>query len=390
MTDKENSPFPKTENQYTSTSFLDDGFSFVDFIEVLIRKKIIILLTMAFSTFIAMGYVFFITPVYKINAGFLPPQKTILPKAFPNGILIETRENLYKTFLERLLSFKHQEEVFKSGNFFEKFSEPNSTKTPQDLLLDLNSKIKIKQDIMAIDKLFNKPVYLELIGTKPEAMAEFLDSLYKTAIISTRTEALNPVIAAIDKMKDKMKKELPPPPPPIDPLPNPIDQLQSTIDRLQDNIDYLNKQLVLSHKFNVIDNNFQHARAGAGQPKWFLSGQKVLIEELRAAKLKMVILSQEIKSQEIKPKKSNSASKILQIRDEKLQELQELQHIDISQLKIEVATVTQPSIAHSTPIKPRKVLIISIGILMGLFLGVILAFIGDVMENLRRRKEFAK
>ena len=43
-------------------------------------------------------------------------------------------------------------------------------------------KIKIKQDIMAIDKLFSKPTYLEMVGTRPKIMAEYLDSLYKTAI----------------------------------------------------------------------------------------------------------------------------------------------------------------------------------------------------------------
>ena len=335
---------------------------------------------MAFSILIAMSYVFLTAPVYKAKVGFLPPKKTILPKGFPDGILRENsgsltgesfyknldrllsfkfqqfeifkeevfkngdffeREYFYKNFLERLLSFKFQEEVFKNGDFIEKFTTPNSNQTPHDLLLNLNSKIKIKQDIMALHKLFSKPVYLEMVGTRPEAMAEYLDSLYKTAIKRIRIETLNML-----KVNHQRK------------------------------IDLLNRQLALAQKFNVIDNNFQYARPGAEQPKWFLSGEKVLAEKIRSAKLGMEFLLRKNKIGDVKPSLQALNS-----------EPQDLEITDISQLIIEVATVTQPSMPPTTPIKPRKFLIISIGVFMGLFLGIILAFISDAADHLKRTKE---
>ena len=72
----------------------------------------------------------------ELNGGF--------EEVFKNGDFFE-REYFYKNFLERLLSFKFQEEVFKKGGFIGKFSTLNSNQTPHDLLLILNSKIKIKQ-----------------------------------------------------------------------------------------------------------------------------------------------------------------------------------------------------------------------------------------------------
>ncbi len=337
---------------------------------------------MAFSVSIAVSYVFLTAPIYKAKVGFLPPKKTILPKNFPDGILRENsvsitgesfyknldrllsfkfqqfeffkkevlkngdffeREYFYKNFLERLLSFKFQEEVFKNGDFFEKFTTPNSNQHPHDLLLNLNSKIKIKQDIMALDKSFNKPIYLEMVGTRPKAMAEYLDLLYKTAIKRIRTETLNTLKA-----------------------------------NHQRKIDLLNRQLALAQKFNVIENNFQYARPGAEQPKWFLSGEKVLTEKIRSAKLGMEFLLEKNEIGAIKPSSQalNSSTQYLEIED-------------IPHLKIEVVTVTQPSIPPTTPIKPRKFLIISIGVFMGLFLGIILAFIRDAAENLERRNKSA-
>ena len=197
---------------------------------------------------------------------------------------------------------------------------------------------------MAIDKLFSKPTYLEMVGTRPKIMAEYLDLLYKTATKKIRAEA--------------------------------VDTLQ--IDH-QRKIDRLKEQLALSQKFNVIDNNFQYARPCAGQPKWFLSGQKVLKEEIRSANLGMkAILLSNIKGA-IKP--SSNTSQALN------KESQVLQINDISQLEIEVVTITQTSIIPSKPIKPRKILIISVGVFMGLFLGIVLAFISDAAENLNRKKK---
>ena len=73
---------------------------------------------------------------------------------------------------------------------------------------------------MAISKLFSKTTYLEMVGTKPEAMAEYLDLLHKTAIKKIRAQA-------IDTLK--------------------IDH--------QEKIDRLEEQLKLSQKFNLSMDN---------------------------------------------------------------------------------------------------------------------------------------
>ena len=83
---------------------------------------------------------------------------------------------------------------------------------------------------------------------------------------------------------------------------------------------------------------------------------------------------------------TNENNQTLQASNPAQSESEKNKTYDWSQIKIEVASISQPSVPPSQPVKPRKPLIISIGVLMGLFLGVILAFISDAMENLRRKQ----
>lgn len=360
MTEKENPPLPQPS---------EEAMSFIDFMEVIIRKKGLVFLITTLSTLLSIGYVLSIVPVYKARIGFLPPnsigsslqivpyykvdngfspsQLILLPKSISVELMREINIPLYKKFLGRLRSYSHQEEVFKNGNFKEKFADVNGKpRTSESLLLELASSISLKQNIAVKNISFDKPVYLEMLGSKPEAMADFLNSLSKAAIKSVQAETLN---------------------------------------ELQRNINHLTNELNIARKLNVIENNFKYARRQTGQPMWFLFGEKALEEEL--SKLESVAndLSLQIKSKNLNPDNGTNANS--ETSNPRPSESEKFGTINLSQIKIEVATVSQPSVPPSIPVKPRKQLIISIGLLMGLFLGVLLAFISDAMENLGRRKE---
>jgi chain length determinant protein (polysaccharide antigen chain regulator) len=359
MTGKESPPPPQSENAQYFAQPSEEGMSFIDFMEVLIRKKGLIFLIAATSTLLSIGYVLSVTPVYKARIGFLPPQKIILPESFPLGVMKETNKSLYKKFLARLQSYSHREQVFKSENFIEKFADNKKGPTaPENLFLQLNSSISLKQNILEKNRSFDKPLYLEMLGPKPKAMADFLNSLSQAAIKNIQTETIDHLLKLIEEEKRKLEEQ----------------KRNLTAD------------LKIARKLNIIDNNLKHARSGARQPYWFLFGQKALIEKINQLQIKISDITREITSDNLKSEvDGNENIQTLKSSNTTQSKSEKNKTNDWSQIKIEVATVSQPSVSPSEPVKPRKPLIISIGVLMGLFLGVIFAFISDAIKILKKK-----
>jgi LPS O-antigen subunit length determinant protein (WzzB/FepE family) len=376
MTGKENPPLPQSESTNYPTQPPEEVMGFVDFIRVLIRKKNLVFLITAISILLSVGYSLWVTPVYKVRIGFLPPQKIILPKSLPVGATKETKTSLYKKFLGQLQSFNHRKKVFESGNFIEKFKDTNQRPTkPEELLLTLNSSITLRQNIYG-EKHFplETPVYLDMLGSKPEAMVEFLNSLSKVAIKNIQTEVITEVTNnLIEKNKIIEKRKL------------------KNIESLKRRIDNLKKELGIARNLKVVENNFSHARSGARQPKWFLYGEKALKEEINRLQLEINEITLQETSVDLKSAIDvNRDSQTFNGSKPAQSEYEKFDTSNLSQIKIQVASISQPSIVPSAPLEPRKPLIISIGVLMGLFLGVILAFISDTMEYLGRRKESSR
>ena len=488
MTGKESPPPPQSENAQYSAQSSEEGMSFIDFMEVLIRKKGLIFLIAATSTLLSIGYALSVTPVYKASIGFLPPKNIIVPESFPLEIIKETNTSLYKKFLARLQSYNYREKVFKSGNFIEKFEDKKrGPTTPENLFLQLNSSISLKENILEKNRSFDKPLYLQMLGPKPEAMADFLNSLPQAAVKDIQTETIDQLLKLIEEktrkrianLEEKTRKriasltaklqihytiniidnnskhaisgagqpkwflfgqkalieeinqlqikmsditrqvilEMLGPKPEamadflnslsqaavIDIQTETINQLlklieEKTLERIANleeetrkRIANLTAELQIARKLNIIDNNFKHAISLKGQPKWFLFGQKALIEEINQLQIKMSDITRQVLSDNLKSAIDvDGNNQILKAANLTQSESEKIKTYDWAQIKIEVASVSQPSVPPSKPVKPRKPLIISIGILMGLFLGVILAFLRDAMENLGRKKEASR
>ena len=102
-------------------------------------------------------------------------------------------------------------------------------------------------------------------------------------------------------------------------------------------------------------------------PFWFLYGEKALQLELNkraSRKLKIPALGIDLKKIALKS----------------------YQTIDVSLLEIKVAILNQPSIPPTSPIKPNKNKIILIGMVLGLFIGIFLAFIRNAMDELKKKR----
>ncbi|MBC8288069.1 MAG: hypothetical protein H8E42_11405 [Nitrospinae bacterium] len=175
----------------------DDEISLLDILYLLAKNKNIILSITVVITLLAMGYVLSVPPVYRSTIGFLMPTEIPLPKSIATkdaneiqNIIEETKTSLYQKFLMQIQSYYFQQEVFDRGNFLEKFVDnPNGSVKSAVVVLGMNEAITLtgipakNTDTPALNtKVFDNPAFLEMEGSKPEAMAEYLNALVKAGI----------------------------------------------------------------------------------------------------------------------------------------------------------------------------------------------------------------
>lgn len=361
----------------------EDEISIFDILDVLHQKWVLIFLITIVSISLAAGYSFLITPAYKASIGFLPPYNLNKPASSSNdilwkieGMITKVREQLYPKFVAELQSYDHQRGVFDSGNFLERFvDDAHVSGVPDSVARTIANSMSMKSGTMIRETgKLDKPTYLEMRGDKPEAMADFLNSLADTVKKSIKDEAIRLFIDQVNfliKEKEKERKKT----------------------TKMEEIRVFTEQLALARKYNVKNHNFRQAAPGA--PMWFVFGADLIEEKINkltskvgddpqdpdVSSLRKVLEALESGSV-VGQSKSGSHGTISSPSSSGLEAV-------ISSLNtLEVAIIVQPGVPPTSPInKPSLVMTIFIGLIVGLVLGIIFAFASNAMSNLRSRKK---
>ena len=72
--------------------------------------------------------------------------------------------------------------------------------------------------------------------------------------------------------------------------------------------------------------------------------------------------------------------------EELTNETKTLKAINVSTVKPQVALISKPSAPPTNPVKPKKRVVILLGMLFGLFTGIFTAFISNSLANLKNNK----
>jgi LPS O-antigen subunit length determinant protein (WzzB/FepE family) len=362
------------QDEISLLDLLDIAVRIVDFA---IRKRSIILSITIISTLLAAGYAQSIVPKYKATIGFLMPQEISPPKAIATknttefqNIIKETKISLYQNFLMKIQSYNFQREVFDRGNFLEKFVDnPNGSAKSDAVVLEINKSISLtgvpvkKAKKAKNTELFNKPIFLEMEGSKPEAMAEFFNALVKTGIktIPIEDHLLNTIDQRLKTISAKKT------------------YLQSQENKTQENkkyakeIDLLTKDLAMARRMNIEKNNFRSAQPLNGAPRWYLYGAKILEEELK------VLQSKAKNNDAIEKAKLSISQKTLDMELMTWGSFKALKSPD-------VVIIDQPSIPPTQPIQNKKASIIFTGLIVGLLFGSAFAFFQHARGNLNAKR----
>ena len=105
------------------------------------------------------------------------------------------------------------------------------------------------------------------------------------------------------------------------------------------------------------------------------------IAELRGLEETLILLENNRKVEQLKAR-SNDDAFISPLRDKEY-ELAWLESISINPLTVTTARVDQAAYPPKRPIKPRRKLIVVLGLMLGLMLGVFVAFFVNFIESQR-------
>ena len=329
----------------------EDEINLIEVLAVLVERKGFILSVAIIFTLLATGYALSISPKYRATIGFLMPQENFLPKSAETksttkikNIISETKSFLYQKFLVQIQSYDLQREVFDRGKYMEKFvGTPNSSMGSNTAVLEINSSIKLKNSLPKKGSLFDVPIYLEMEGLRPEAMAGFLNDLVEAAIKNIHINDY--LLDAIDQ--------------------NQLDAIDQN-QKQKSEISLLTEQLEMARSMNVEEMHF--GAVNSKTPKWYLYGSKALEKQLEA-------LQAEVGSNgDVERIRQNDRFKMWESAKTSLRNLN-------------VVNIFQPGVTPIQPIKPhQKAKIILMGMMAGLLFGGIIALILSALGAVQKRE----
>jgi LPS O-antigen subunit length determinant protein (WzzB/FepE family) len=420
----------------------EDEINLLDVLRILVQKKVLILFSTLIFSALSIYYVISATPIYEIEVAFLAPPESIIPKSFlgkghknndlekdlknidqifhikipknteeiidPDPVFYnETNKSLYFKFLTRIQSYKHQKTVFDTGGFLKKFSgNSDNSHSPKDYFLHIHESIKLNNEYKIINEeivdKFEKPFHLSMKGPKPDAMSEFMNAIALKASEDIKSETLQLVKSKIEvalqdidrKIKilsstAQLKKK----------------QILSRIEQeYKERLRVLSDSLILAKNLKIKNNNFSLPGKNEPQiPIWFLYGELALKKEIEILKSKInnkyyienkadleYKLEQHRTSKTLKKHEQNLFSFTNSFTNTDLlnklaMKKMELKSLNVSQIQLKIAVISQPGITSNQPIEPKKLKTVLIGTGLGLFFGLLVAFFKHALEAIRKQ-----
>jgi len=384
MTEKKRQSTVQPEQTQGFNSLAEDELSLIDLLKIIARKKVFILTVTSVFTLISIFYAQSITPIYRATVGFLAPQDPLslasTVELLPNEIAKQIANNKptpFERFLANIKSYKLKQVVFVNGGFQKKFFRETEIDTDQSALAIYNS-IKIVKR--------NGDTYLELEGSQPKVMLEFVTALVEAAKENVNTE-INDIALSLFNTRVNTK---------INNLSTQIENLQQAItvqkqrtkEEKANEIVRLSKALITAKQMGIKNNNFNSAirspRDSDRVPLWFLYGELALQNkinrlkseegipnnsQLKRKKATIKRLQQEIRSLRSK-KEAISNTKNLAIKERKLKRLQTA---DLPLLKFKIVTIGEYGYSLTNP--GQFWIIVGSGIAFGLLISTIMALL---------------
>jgi chain length determinant protein (polysaccharide antigen chain regulator) len=356
---------------YASSSSSSSDNRLSDLFQTLWASKLWIVLTTLVVTLAAAAYAYLATPVYEATVNTLPPTASglasyntasqltgsaisgMLTYGSSGGIDELTTEEAYSEFLLRLTSNSVRQK------FFDQFYLPaHDIKTggasEQRLWRQLGQEVTIQRPVKPEDKVAR----LIMQGKDPELTAKWANAYVGIAIDSTREDLLSDLAGEVEVRKKGVN-----------------DQIQTLRD-----VAAVARQGLITR----VENALQIAEAigleipppgssvitvGSGTRTMDADGALMYLRGAKALRSEL---------EQLKQRTSDDAY-IPELGD-LLKKRTLLDNIDLNPERLTVAIIDRAAVAPEDPIKPRKRVIILLGLVLGALLGVFLALLRRVLR----------
>lgn len=421
----------------------DDEIDLRDLIRTLIKQKKIILLVAGLVICGAVLYALLVTPVYKAKVSFLPPTKgEVAPLRIPTTSAdadadADAAMKIYADFEKNLNSMRLRREIFDKMNLLPIFEKNITDNTNKEAVFnEFNTKISIEKPAIKKGETVVIPIiHLALTGKDPQLLADILNQIEHFVRDTTKQEVIDGVLEQVEFKKEQLSRE--------------INELRAKAERqkqdeitrltevdqierkkLEDQINALRmsaktkrmdqivtlteaanvaESIGLIEKSSLLDNNalqnqdrnaFYTEVTTQAQPL-YLRGSKALRSEikelterssddpfipgLRDLQDKLEILKTNRQIEALLARESNDP--FIEILRDKESELAVLNAFKIDPNRVSVATLDQAAFPPKKRESPKRSLIVALGVVGGLFLGIIAAFMVNFWQTLRLEDE---
>ena len=347
-------------NAYKQQPVYEDEFNLIDIVQVLFRRKKLILLIAILIFCIGIFYSFSVKQVYEVKTIILPPSlEDIQPLTVLNSSSVNSND-VFSSFIGNLNSRKLRKKFFDEFRIQEVLSDSSSSqllgaKEIDALFEDFSKRLTVKTE----KGLVSANVTLE--GINKDKIGGWLDDFVTLGDLETKNQLERNFQANLNSKIKNLKIN--------------ISSKRSIYKlRRKDELARMNESLKIAkslaiHEYNSIvkiHSKNTNLSIYMQDKKMYMLGTKVLQAEIKA----------------LKNRKSDD------IYIEGLRDLQEqltkLESIKLDKSKLHTVIVDKKAIINFETIRPNKKLIILISLIFGGILGIFTAFIMEFINNFKR------
>jgi len=309
---------------------------------------------------------------YQSSIVLSPPSEATILEINKEGIFKETKDSIFRRFLEKFTAPEFQVAVFKDKGYLNQLTQDFQGDFDENLvaygfLKDFKLVDEVKKKKGQEDKFFDpNRLEFELLGTDKNLIQNFLNDL-KSAANQKEVEVLDEIFnSRVNNELTQINQQI-------------KDLLEIHQMKIESQKITLKEELEIARELGIEENNFKKMQSNQSNslnlsigdnqilPKWYLYGANALSKELDILNNRKVdsSISQEIIKLEVRKSRLNSL----------VPNFKNLQLIVIDKL---------PNIGQ--PAKSKKLLIIAIAGVLGVMVGLILI---PILNILRKEKEIS-
>jgi len=423
----------------------EDEISLADLWGVLVKRRKVLLAVTAVVTIGAVLYALLATPVYRAEVVFLPPAASDIQALkiqvqntdqvqITEDIESVSVESIYTMFKQMLNSKPPRQIIFDKMNLLEQFVSDKDQDTNNDVIFgEFNQTLSVVTPKVKKEETSIQTITLAMEWEDPVLIAEIINRIAEEVERATKSEVLLDIQTRVNARVTKLNLE-------IQRLrDSTIKQRQDEIERLEtadslelenindkiaslrskalgeriDRLAELKEASGIAHSLEIKDpigyklKKISDATATKSQiltglsdnaPQLYQRGYEALdaeinslsnrtlddpfIPELRGLQEKLKLLEHNREAEQLKSRENDDPF-IDSLRD-KENELARLVSINIDPATVKTARLDQAAYAPEERIKPKRTLIVVLGLMLGLMLGVFAAFFVNFLENQRK------